>query len=146
MSEVFHFQNFSVVQSGIRVEINLDRFAAQFNEAQYWLDTQVMQSMVPYMPMITGNLIQRTMAESSTLAGSGVVAAGVPPYGRFLYMGKVMIDPVTRSAWARPGAKKVVTQKPLTYSNGRTDHWFDAAKAMHGRAWVDGVKRIAGGG
>ena len=68
-------------------------------------------------------------------------------WGRFLYEGKVMVDPVTGSPWARKGAKKVVTERPLTYSNPKaTPHWFDTAKDAHGIAWVKGVKQIAGGG
>ena len=67
--------------------------------------------------------------------------------GRFLYEGKVMVDPVTGSPWAREGAKKVVTERSLTYSNPKaTPHWFDTAKDAHGKTWVKGVKQIAGGG
>ena len=44
-------------------------------------------------------------------------------------------------------AKKVVTERPLTYGNPKaTPHWFDTAKDAHGKSWVKGVKRIAGGG
>ena len=70
--------------------------------------------------------------------------------GRFLYEGKLMVDPETRAAWARPGAKKVVTDTPLKFDRtahpSATDHWFDAAKAAHGKEWVKGVKKRAGGG
>lgn len=69
------------------------------------------------------------------------------PYGRFQYGGKVMVDAVTGSPWARPGAKKIVTDRPLKYSRPEaTDHWFDAAKAQHGETWIAEVKRRAGGG
>jgi hypothetical protein len=63
------------------------------------------------------------------------------------YEGKVMVDPITGSPWARKGAKKVVTDRMLTYSNPQaTPHWFDTAKERHGKQWVDETKRIAGGG
>ena len=46
--------------------------------------------------------------------------------------------------------KKVVTDTPLKFDRtahpSATDHWFDAAKAAHGKEWVKGVKKRAGGG
>lgn len=70
------------------------------------------------------------------MAGTGKVCAGTAPMGRFLYEGKVMVDPVTGSPWARPGAKKVVTDRPLTYANPKaTPHWFDTAKDLHLKDW-----------
>ena len=87
-------------------------------------------------------MIQRSHVEDH---GRRVVFPG--PYARFLYGGLVMVDPVTRSPWARPGAKKVVTDRKLTFSQpGATDHWFDAAKAANIDYWLSEVKRRAGGG
>ena len=134
----------------IRMEIDLDRFERQYNKAQFGLDSMVMTDMVPYMPMQTGTFINVTKAMSAALAGSGLVVAAAPPMGRFLYEGKVMVDPETNSPWARKGAKKVVTERDLQYSKNAhpkaTDHWFDAAKKEHGEEWVNYVKRVAGGG
>lgn len=146
-SKTFHFPGFSLVQGDIKVDVSLNRFEKQFQEAQYYLDSQIMNDMVPYMPHRDGNFVNVTRLQSAALAGSRKVVAAAPPMGRFLYEGKVMVDPVTGSPWARKGAKKVVTERPLTYSNPKaTPHWFDTAKDAHGKAWVKGVKRIAGGG
>lgn len=146
-SKKFHFPGFSLVQGDIKVDVSLNRFQKQFQEAQYYLDSQVMNDMVPYMPHRDGNFVNVTRLQSVALAGSGKVIAGAPPMGRFLYEGKVMIDPVTNSPWARKGAKKVLTDKALTYSNPKaTPRWFDTTKNNHGQAWIRGVKRIAGGG
>ena len=146
-SKTFHFPGFSLVQGDIKVDVSLNRFEKQFQEAQYYLDSQIMNDMVPYMPHRDGNFVNVTRLQSAALAGSGKVVAAAPPMGRFLYEGKVMVDPVTGPPWARKGAKKVVTERPLTYSNPKaTPHWFDTAKDAHGKAWVKGVKRIAGGG
>lgn len=146
-SKTFHFPGFSLVQGDIKVDVKLNRFEKQFQEAQYYLDSQIMNDMVPYMPHRDGNFVNVTRLQSAALAGSGKVVAGAPPQGRFLYEGKVMVDPVTGSPWARKGAKKVVTERPLTYSNPKaTPKWFDTAKEKHGKSWVKGVKRIAGGG
>lgn len=142
-----HFKDISIVKGDIKVDISLDRFSKQFKEAQYWLDSQVMNDMVPLMPHNTGTFINVTRAQSAALAGSGVVIAASAPMGRFLYMGKVMVDEKTGSPWARKGAKKVVTEKPLNYSNPKAvPFWFDEAKRQHGQQWINGVKKRAGGG
>ena len=146
-SKTFHFPGFSIVSGDIKADVSLNRFEKQFQEAQFWLDGQVMTDVVPYMPHRDGTFVNLTRMRSAALQGIGKVVAGAPPQGRFLYEGKVMVDPVTGSPWARKGAKKVVTERPLTYSNPKaTPHWFDTAKEAHGKAWVKGVKRIAGGG
>ena len=142
-----HFKDISIVNGDIKVDISLDRFSKQFQEAQYWLDSQVMNDMVPFMPHNTGTFINVTRAQSAALAGSGVVIAASAPMGRFLYMGKVMVDEKTGSPWARKGAKKVVTEKPLNYSNPKAvPFWFDETKRQHGQQWINGVKKRAGGG
>lgn len=146
-SRTFHFPGFSIVSGDIKADVSLNRFEKQFQEAQFWLDGQVMNDMVPYMPHRDGTFVNLTRMRSAALQGTGKVVAGAPPQGRFLYEGKVMVDPVTGSPWARKGAKKVVTERPLTYSNPKaTLHWFDTAKDAHGKSWAKGVKRIAGGG
>ena len=143
----FHFPGFSLVEGDITVDVSLNRFEKQFQDAQYYLDGEVMNDMVPYMPNRDGIFVNLTRMRSAALQGTGKVIAGAPPQGRFLYEGKIMVDPVTCSPWARKGAKKVVTERPLTYSNPKaTPHWFDTAKEKHGQSWIKGVKRIAGGG
>ena len=138
---------YNVSKPDIEMRINLSRFEKQFEEAQYALDSMVMEDMVPYMPHQTGIFINVTKAMSAALAGSGKVVAAAPPMGRFLYEGKVMVDPVTGSPWARAGAKKIVTDRDLKYGNPKaTPHWFDTAKGKYGKSWIREVKKIAGGG
>lgn len=135
------------MQADIKIKVSFARFEKQYRDAQFWLDSQIMTDMVPYMPMQTGTFVNITRAQSAALAGSGEVVAAAPPYGRFLYEGKVMVDEVTGSPWARKGAKKIVTDRDLKFSNPKaTPHWFDTAKEKHGKAWVKSVKKIAGGG
>ena len=118
----------------IELEVDLSRFNKQYGKAQYVLDSAVMKDMTPYMPQRTGVFIDVTKAMSAAIAGSGTVIAAAPPMGRFLYEGKVMVDEKTGSPWARPGAKKVVTDRDLDYSNPRaTPHWYDTAKKNHGK-------------
>ena len=139
--------HYNYSKPNLEMRINLSRFERQYEDAQFALDNMVMTSMQPYMPHRTGTFINVTKAMSAAIAGSGTVVAAAPPMGRFLYEGKVMVDPETNSPWARPGAKKVVTDRELKYSNPKaTPHWFDTAKENHGKSWVREVKKIAGGG
>lgn len=115
------------------------------NRAQYLLDSQIMDDMVPFMPMRDGLFIATTRAMSQAIAGTGQVVAAAPPFGRFLYEGKVMVDPLTGSPWARKGAKKVVTDRPLKYSKGSHPQaqarWFEAAKRKNMGDWTKLVDR-----
>ena len=108
-----------------------------------------MTAMEKYMPMRTGVFINVTKAMSAAIAGSGTVVAAAPPFGRFLYEGKVMIDEETGSPWARKGAKKEVINKDLEYTKNRhpdvTSHWFNVAKANHIDEWGNNAKKTAGG-
>ena len=158
-SKIKHFKGFSIVDGDIRVTLNMSRFERQFQLAQYQLDGAVMNSMVPFMPMVTGSFINATRAASAAVQGSGEVYAAYGPQGRFLYKGKTMVDESTGSAWARRGARKVLVSefggktsaKPeLTYTKQAhpkaQSHWFNAAKKQDGKKWVRGVKETAGGG
>ena len=135
----------------IDVKLKLSGLAKRMNQAQYLLDSTIMDDMVPFMPMRDGLLIATTCARSQAIAGSGQVVAAAPPFGRFLYEGLVMVDPLTNSPWARKGAKKVVTDRPLNYSKKAhprvKDHWFEEAKKNNFRKWVDMTKKnVFGGG
>ena len=136
----------------IELEVDLSRFDKQYGEAQYILDSRVMTSMEKFMPKVTNTFINVTKAMSAAIAGSGTVVAAAPPFGNFLYEGKVMVDPETNSPWARKGAKKVVTDKNLAYEASKsshpdvTDHWFIPAKENDLDLWLKDVKKTAGGG
>lgn len=155
----YHFTDGTL---SIDANIDLGRIERNIEKAQYFLDSQVMTDMVPYMPMQIGNFIQRTRAMSAAIAGSGKVVAAAPPMGRYLYMGKVMVDSETGKGPMRievsPGeyifrfrkdAKLVATDRDLKFSKAANPkaqkQWFDAAKRAHGKEWVKQVKKIAGG-
>lgn len=146
----FDFPEFSIINADIKINVSMKRFEKQFQRAQYHLDGQVMNDMIPFMPMRDGNFINVTRLQSAALQGSGKVIAGCAPMGRFLYEGEVMVDPVTNSPWARKGAKKVLAGRSINYDKSRhsdaTGHWFDKAKEKYGQAWIKSTKEIAGGG
>lgn len=141
-----HLKGFSLVSANMRVNVNPKRLNENLYRAQFALDTQIMNDMIPYMPMNTGTLIQVTRAKSAATAGTGMVCAAAAPYGRFQYYGKVMVDPQTNSPWARKGAKKIVTDRPLDYSNPKAQpEWFQVAKDKNLNKWVQKVKNKVGG-
>lgn len=159
MAKTTHFKGFSIIAGDLRVKLSLSRFDDQYKKAQYQLDGDVMNSMVPFMPMISGSFINTTRAASAAVQGSGQVYAAYGPQGRYLYEGKVMVDEVTGSPFARQGAKKVLVsqytgktaaKENIDYTHQAhpkaQDHWFDAAKAVDGKKWVRRVKATAGGG
>lgn len=142
MKKTVHLKSFSMVGENIEVYLNARRLNKKLNRAQYALDSQVMTDMVPYMPHNTGMFVNETRARSAAIAGSGEVIAAAPPMGRFLYEGKLMVDPETYSPWASPGAKKVVVARPLTYSNPKaTPHWFETAKKKNLDSWIKIVEQ-----
>ena len=153
------FRNFSFNSENVRIEINLSRFSKQFGLSQFALDSAIMTSMVPFMPMQSGTFINTTRSMSAALAGTGTVVAAAPPMGRFLYEGKVMVDEATGSTYARRGARKVLVSQYRGHTNARedisyssaahpdvTDHWFDAAKKKDLKSWLRVAKKAAGGG
>lgn len=159
---MLRFKKLSVVNGEVKIRINLDRFSKQFQRAQYVLDGQVMNSMIPFMPMITGQFIDVTRSASAAIQGSGRVYAGVGPQARYLYEGKVMVDSKTMKGpykistgpgeyvlRFRKGSKLIATKRPLNYSKTAhpqaTDHWFNPAKKKDKRKWIKMVKSIAGG-
>ena len=140
MANIQHFPKFSIVFGNVTVAVDLSVYAERFNKAQEWLGWRVLQDCQARMPIQTGSLRQRSHTEDG---GKKVVFPG--PYARFQYGGKVMVDPVTGSPWARKGVKKVLTDRPLKYSDpAATDHWFDAAKADYGQEWIAEVNRMIG--
>lgn len=159
MANIHHFDGFSVVDGDIKIDLNLSRMDDNFNKAQFALDSAVMTSMVPFMPMEDGTFIDETKARSVTLAGTGEVCAAAPPQGRFLYEGKTMVDVQIGSPWARKGAKKVLVsqysgktraRENLQYTKTKhpkaQSHWFDAAKKQDEQSWIRTAKKVAGGG
>lgn len=148
--------NVNVNTSNMRANVSLDRFDDQIQRAQYLLDSQVMNDMVPYMPQETGTFINVTRAKSAALAGTGLVCAGTGPMGRFLYNAKGMVDELTGSPWARKGAKKVLVTEFAGHTNAKVDlsfsnpkatpKWFETAKKNHGKKWIEITKKEAGGG
>lgn len=122
---------FSVDVSGMDAVKNA--LAKACGRAENVVAQQVMKDTVPFVPALTGSLTERTR-----VVGNEVIYPG--PYARFLYYGKVMVDPATGSTYAPKGGTKVVTDRNLVFNTTMhpqaQSHWFDASKAQNMEKWV----------
>lgn len=105
--------------------------------AAHAVAVQIESDTEPFVPARTKSLANRTQVVDGSVIYPG-------PYARFLYNGKLMIDPDTGSAWAQKGATKVVTGKDLdiktdVHSQAQSK-WFEASKAQNMGKW----ERVAG--
>lgn len=112
---------------------NADEWVASNDRAEHAVAVQMEKDTRPFVPALTGSLMNRTRVE-----GNVVIYPG--PYARFLYYGKVMVDPDTGSTFAQKGAVKVLTDKDLVFNKSVNPqaqaHWFEASKAQNLEKWM----------
>ena len=112
------------------IEAKIKERAAKAEEVVAW---QVRKDTSPFVPALTGSLDQRTRVVGNTVIYPG-------PYARYLYYGKLMVDPETGSAWASNGASKVLTDRNLVFNTSvhpqAQSHWFEASKAQNLEKWI----------
>ncbi len=110
----------------------LQAVANSATKAEHIVAQQVAKDTSPFVPMVTGSLDIRTRVDESNVIYPG-------PYARYLYYGKVMVDPNTGSAYAPKGGTKVVTDRNLVFNQTvhpqAQDHWFEASKAQNLEKW-----------
>ena len=115
------------------VNWNADEWVAGNDRAEHAVAVQMEKDTRPFVPALTGSLMNRTRVDGNVVIYSG-------PYARFLYYGKVMVDPDTGSPFAQKGAVKVLTDKDLVFNKSVNPqaqaHWFEASKAQNLEKWV----------
>lgn len=99
------------------------KWQRRFSEAQKFVDSEVLRSSKPYIPLRTGMLIDS--GALGTVIGSGEVSY-IAPYARWQYYMK-------RKHKSETG--------PL-----RGPMWFHRMKQVHSRRILAGAARLAGGG
>jgi hypothetical protein len=125
---------------GIKITVHTDGFDAVKESiaracirAEHVLAEQMEKDTQPFVPALTGSLAQRTRVVGNTVIYPG-------PYARFLYYGKVMVDPNTGSTYAPKGGTKVVTDRNLVFNQTMHPqaqaHWGEASKAQNLNKWV----------
>lgn len=101
----------------------LSRFDERFQKAQKFLDSEVLRTSAPYVPMRSGALMRS--GTTGTQLGSGQVKYNIV-YAKYQYYG-------------------------LDHNFSRDKHpqacaqWFEKAKAVHKDAWLAGVGKIIKG-
>lgn len=108
-------------------------YSAKYNQAQSFVDSEVLRLCDPLTPMRSKALIL-----SGTLAtdvGSGLVQYNAP-YAGYHYYGKLMVGP----------APKKLTEIDLTYEGApqRGAFWFERMKANDAKAILKGAGKIVG--
>lgn len=118
------FQNVSVSDGRVQLDLKLDRLNISHATAQRWLDTIVARDSTPFVPRRSGALYKSV--NTGTDFGSGEVVWDCV-YARRCYYGLGF----NFSKDLHPDAQA---------------QWFEAAKAVHGRSWLKQVRKIGGGG
>lgn len=110
-----------------------EKVSSASDKAAHIVAMQVLKDTSPYVPALTGSLDKRTRVD-----GGEIIYPG--PYARYLYFGKLMVDPATGSSYAQKGSTKVLTDKNLVFNKAMhgqaQSHWFEASKAENLEKWV----------
>nr|DAN18346.1 MAG TPA: Minor capsid protein [Bacteriophage sp.] len=112
-----------------------NKLAEGCTRAEHIVALQVRKDTSPFVPAsgAPAGLGARTKVD-----GSNIIYPG--PYARYLYYGKLMVDPTTGSSYAPKGGTKVLTDKNLVFSQAvnpqAQSHWFEASKAQNLEKWV----------
>lgn len=126
----------SFVKTTVHVD-GLENVKARLNQAatqaEHAVAVQAAKDTSPFVPASTSlSLDKRTLVEENLIIYPG-------PYARFLYFGKLMVDPDTGSPFAKKDATKVLTDKNLVFSKAvhaqAQSHWFEASKAQNVEKW-----------
>ena len=117
------------------------QLALACSKAEHELAVHVEKDTQPFVPALTGSLMVRTRIHPEyrgEIVGNAIVYPG--PYARYLYYGKLMVDPETGSSWAKKNATKVLTDRNLVFTKqhhpNAQSHWCEASKAQNLEKWV----------
>lgn len=154
--------SFTIYDQGLE-EIG-DKIASGCTEAEHVLAVQIKKDTDPFVPALTGSLMQRTRIEGQTGLsfgpGSGSYIVYPGPYARYLYYGKVMVDSATGKGPMRivgkdgtevirfrKGAKLKPIDRDLKFNKSMNrhaqSHWFEASKAKNLSKWLRVAKEAA---
>lgn len=93
----------------------------QFSRVQKFLDSEVLRTTAPYVPLRTGTLMKS--GQLGAVIGSGEVVYNAP-YAAHQYYS---------------------TSQSRSYDAQRGGMWFERSKADHKDEWISGAKKIMGG-
>lgn len=117
-------------------------------KVQRFFTNEVMRRADRYVPFRTG-VMKNSAHASSDYTGIIYVA----PYARYLWYGKLMVDPITGKGafhdpisgrfWSRPGVNKVLTDRDLEFNGApmRGSHWVERMWTAEGNEITDSVEK-----
>lgn len=115
------------------------RVRAASSEALKTVKGRILDNCNEFCPLDQGTLRDSSESHSHVMEYFGeaeIRLIWATPYARYLYYGLLMVDSKTGSAWAREGDRKVLTSKPLKYSeNAASKLWCEKARAEYGEDW-----------
>ena len=141
---------FTVIDNATeQIAVKIANFA---DEAALKLAVEVEADTRKYLPLVSG-----TLANTTKVVGNTIIYP--PPYSRYLYYGKYMVDAATGKGPMkyeddigniyiryRKGAKLIPTSRPLKYNkNGNSragPFWFERSKADNKTKWIKDMERL----
>lgn len=98
------------------------KWQGRFDNAQQFLDSEILRDSEPFTPMLTGMLVKS--GTLGTHIGNGIIK-WIAPYARKQYY---------------------LPKKPGSQTGSlRGPKWFERAKAIYKKSWISGVKKFLKG-
>lgn len=126
----------------------------EFGEVQKFIDKEVIRLMEPFTPHRTGAL--EKAPKNQSVIGSGEIIQD-EPYARYLYYGKLMVDPVYLKGaftdgkgtfWSRPDVTKILDPSGRNLEFDKSAHpeagpfWFKRMKEKYKEEILKGARDI----
>lgn len=137
----------------VDIDISDARLRGNLKEAQKLLNMQIVADCDPLIPFQQGALRGSVEYPDGIYGGTiqwGGASVGVP-YAAYQYRGEIYgpnipikDDNGNVVGWYSPPKKNPTGRKLQYHTPGTTDHFFEEAKRIHGREWIDLVKRTVG--
>lgn len=119
----------------------LQKYKKNLGFAQMQLKQDIANDSAQFVPLQSG-MLRRSTADS--LQRNDPYLVYNVPYAHYMYIGLLMVDSVTGSAYSPFGGTKVYKEppKPLQYSQpGALAQWFEHAKGLHQDKWIRNARR-----
>ena len=118
----------------------IKKYEAKIEAAQMRLKQVVVEDTDPFVPFESGYL-KNSVADSLNDALPRIIYQG--PYAHYLYTGYVMVDPDTKSPWAKKGAIKEYKDpmQALQFKRGMSE-WFEHSKNLYTKRWIKEVEKV----
>ena len=121
----------NIKMDGMNAHIALAKYGTRAEEAERWVEAEIVRKMLPVMPRKSGNLLGVIQSYNSVINGSGVVRVA-QDYGVYLYKGYRTV---------KKGDSE--TQIPFNWTNPMTQpRWGHYTIEKNKAALRRGVKNI----